>query len=59
MFVLPFSNHVKLSATQALLNSLEFTRANFEKEVRASLYSLYSPKITDPQAYLKVLIDLM
>ncbi|XP_028037337.1 importin subunit beta-1 isoform X1 [Bombyx mandarina] len=26
------SNHVRLAATQALLNSLEFTRANFEKE---------------------------
>ncbi|XP_013168387.1 PREDICTED: importin subunit beta-1 isoform X1 [Papilio xuthus] len=27
------SNHVRLAATQALLNSLEFTKANFEKEV--------------------------
>jgi importin subunit beta-1 len=27
------SNHVRLAATNALLNSLEFTRANFEKEV--------------------------
>jgi len=26
------SNHVRLAATNALLNSLEFTRANFEKE---------------------------
>jgi importin subunit beta-1 len=26
------SNHVKLAATNALLNSLEFTRANFEKD---------------------------
>lgn len=26
------SNHVKLAATNALLNSLEFTKANFEKE---------------------------
>lgn len=26
------SNHVRLAATQALLNSLEFTRANFDKE---------------------------
>ena len=26
------SNHVKLSATNALLNSLEFTRGNFEKD---------------------------
>ena len=27
------SNRVKLAATKALLNSLEFTKANFEKEV--------------------------
>lgn len=27
------SNHVRLAATTALLNSLEFTRANFEMEV--------------------------
>lgn len=27
------SNNVKLAATNALLNSLEFTKANFEKEV--------------------------
>ena len=27
------SNSVRLAATKALLNSLEFTKANFEKEV--------------------------
>ncbi|QQP57677.1 Uncharacterized protein FKW44_002747 [Caligus rogercresseyi] len=27
------SNHVRLAATNALFNSLEFTRANFDKEV--------------------------
>lgn len=27
------SNHVRLAATTALFNSLEFTRANFDKEV--------------------------
>ena len=27
------SNRVRLAATRALLNSLEFTKANFEKEV--------------------------
>lgn len=27
------SNHVRLAATTALNNSLEFTRANFEKDV--------------------------
>jgi importin subunit beta-1 len=27
------SNNVKLAATNALLNSLEFTKANFDKEV--------------------------
>ena len=31
------SNRVKLAATKALLNSLEFTKANFEKEVCFSL----------------------
>jgi len=30
----PHSNDVRLAATKALLNSLEFTKANFEKEVR-------------------------
>lgn len=29
------SNNVKLAATNALLNSLEFTKANFDKEVSA------------------------
>ena len=33
------SNHVKLAATNALLNSLEFTRANFEKEVSGEEFS--------------------
>ena len=27
------SDHVRLAATNALLNSLEFTRANFDKDV--------------------------
>ena len=27
------SNHVRLAATNALLNSLEFTKANFQKDV--------------------------
>lgn len=30
------SNNVKLAATNALLNSLEFTKANFDKEVRTA-----------------------
>lgn len=30
------SNHVRLAATTALFNSLEFTRANFDKEVSFS-----------------------
>nr|CAD7425304.1 unnamed protein product [Timema monikensis] len=33
------SNHVRLAATTALLNSLEFTRANFDKEVCKELCS--------------------
>lgn len=32
------SNNVKLAATNALLNSLEFTKANFDKEVSACLF---------------------
>lgn len=31
------SDNVKLAATKALLNSLEFTKANFEREVRLSV----------------------
>ena len=32
------SDHVRLAATNALLNSLEFTKANFEKEVSPSVF---------------------
>lgn len=32
------SNHVRLAATTALLNSLEFTKANFDKEVCILLF---------------------
>lgn len=32
------SNHVRLAATNALYNSLEFTKANFDKEVRKLWY---------------------
>lgn len=32
------SNHVRLAATNALLNSLEFTRGNFEQEVRITYW---------------------
>lgn len=35
------SNHVRLAATTALFNSLEFTRANFDKEVGFQILSLY------------------
>lgn len=33
------SNNVKLAATNALLNSLEFTKANFDKDVRLRSFS--------------------
>lgn len=36
------SNHVRLAATTALLNSLEFTRANFEMEVRILQQALWN-----------------
>lgn len=39
------SNHVRLAATNALLNSLEFTKANFEKEVSPWYKSLYLKEI--------------
>lgn len=35
------SNHVRLAATTALLNSLEFTKANFDKEVMSDLKQLH------------------
>lgn len=38
------SNRVRLAATNALLNSLEFTKSNFETEVRKYkrfLHSIY------------------
>lgn len=34
------SNNVRLAATNALLNSLEFTKSNFDKEVSWFLYLL-------------------
>jgi importin subunit beta-1 len=36
------SNHVRLAATTALLNSLEFTKANFESDVIHIFNSLFS-----------------
>ena len=47
------SNRVKLAATKALLNSLEFTKANFEKEVCLPTltpypFTLPPPHLTPP-----------
>lgn len=40
------SNNVKLAATNALLNSLEFTKANFDKEVWEDTHTnLYTPML--------------
>lgn len=39
------SNNVKLAATNALLNSLEFTKANFDKEVPRSPSALPVPTL--------------
>ena len=51
------SNHVRLAATNALLNSLEFTRANFEKDVsiyikhpKEKCVNVYRPKCHGLQA---------
>lgn len=44
------SNNVRLAATNALLNSLEFTKSNFDKEVRTEVIYLqhqsYSSTVT-------------
>lgn len=41
------SNNVKLAATNALLNSLEFTKANFDKEVRGTIGAIFGLKCED------------
>ena len=43
-----FSNHVRLAATNALLNSLEFTKANFDKEVSGFYFTIQQGH-SDPQ----------
>ena len=45
MYVCCYSNRVRLAATKALLNSLEFTKANFEKEVHDLNMYMYMLKI--------------
>jgi len=51
------SNHVRLAATSALYNSLEFTKGNFEKEVGISLqYNLYRDKGINLKLSYKYLI---
>lgn len=47
------SNNVKLAATNALLNSLEFTKANFDKEVQ----SAPSDSFTSPPRTLTALTE--
>ena len=37
------SSHVRLAATNALLNSLEFTKSNFEKDVSAGRWGVRWP----------------
>lgn len=59
------SDHVKLAATNALLNSLEFTRANFEKESERHIImqiiceSTQSPNIQIRVAALQCLVKVM
>lgn len=46
------SNHVRLAATIALLNSLEFTRSSFENEVRFFKTSQFRVTVIFMQIYL-------
>lgn len=46
------SNNVKLAATNALLNSLEFTKANFDKEVSRMVPNL-NRKGLDPRSVMR------
>lgn len=49
------SNHVRLAATQALHNSLEFTRANFEKETeRNFIMEVVCEATQSPDTQIKV-----
>lgn len=49
------SSHVRLAATQALLNSLEFTRANFDKETeRNYIMEVVCEATQSPDTQIKV-----
>lgn len=59
------SNHVRLAATNALLNSLEFTKANFEKESERNFImevvceATQSPEVQISVAALQCLVKIM
>jgi importin subunit beta-1 len=59
------SNHVRLAATNALLNSLEFTKANFEKESERNFImevvceATQSPEMQISVAALQCLVKIM
>lgn len=59
------SGHVRLAATQALLNSLEFTRANFDKETERNFImevvceTTQSPDIQIKVAALQCLVKIL
>lgn len=59
------SNHVRLAATNALLNSLEFTKANFEKESERNFImevvceATQSPEVQISVAALQCLVKVM
>lgn len=52
------SNNVKLAATNALLNSLEFTKANFDKEVPGPSGSEAKPSFCAEKRFLSFSHDL-
>ncbi|VDN24672.1 unnamed protein product [Gongylonema pulchrum] len=49
------SNHIRLAAANAMMNSLEFTKENFNREVCSSFFPLFFPLVvTDDLRYYTV-----
>lgn len=52
------SDYVRLAATNALLNSLEFTKANFDNQVSSIIARLVSEKCEAVYLYKPLFINL-